>query len=247
MDMAISYNQRPAPSWHENILKIMTPLLKRPHILLSTQLGFDGKMTVDGVFLPDDPSRLLANGDFKKCPIISGTNKDEGSLFVLAYSDNPSYNSTEPPFVSAEEFDNGLRTKISGYKNELIIDSFKQEYVDWSLADNPDADYYAAYSDVIGDDRYRCPANLELRAHAETSEFELYQYYFTHTPSKSNLYWYMEAGPTWLGAAHTEDLIFVFGYPFYPPFFFEGHVFPEEEKELSLNFLKYWTNFAKTG
>ena len=94
------------------------------------QLGFDGRPYVDGVFFTEHPSIMLANGDFKKCPLIQGANKDEGALYVLVYSENPDYNSTEPPHISAEDFDYALRTHVSGYKNDLIIDSFKTQYVD---------------------------------------------------------------------------------------------------------------------
>ena len=190
---------------------------------------------------------MLANGDFKKCPLIQGANKDEGALYVLVYSEDPDYNSTEPPHISAEDFEYALRTHVSGYKNDLIIDSFKTQYVEWSKADDPNTNYYDPYNGILSDDKFRCPGDLELRAHASAVVFDVYQYFFTHAPSKSNLFWFMDTQPKWMGATHTEELQFVFGFPFDPPFYFEGYEYPEEEKQLALNVVKYWTNFAKTG
>ncbi|XP_072020500.1 cholinesterase-like [Amphiura filiformis] len=213
----------------------------------AASLGFDGRVYVDGVFLTEHPYTMLMNSDFKKCPIIHGANKDEGALYVFVYTDGLSYNSTESPFISAEEFDNALRTRVSGYKNDLIIDSFKTQYVDWSNADDAHADYYNAYNNILSDDKFRCPSSLELRAHASAAAFDVYQYFFTHHPSKSNLFWFEDTWPKWMGATHTEELQFVFGFPFDPPFYFEGYTYPQEEKQLAYNVLKYWTNFAKTG
>ena len=49
-------------------------------------------------------------------------------------------------------------------------------------------------------------------------------------------------GPGWLGASHGEDITFVFGTAFS-----RGLQLTDEEKELSVKVMKYWTNFAKTG
>ena len=215
---------------------------------ISLQIGFESRVVVDGVFLTEHPRTSLRNGNFKKCPMIYGYNKDEGARYVALWGeDHLNFNTTEPPFISADEFDEVLRTRVLGYKNELIIESFKNEYVDCSKANDVNANYFDEYSSIIGDNRINCPSNLEITAHAAAAESDVYQYYFTHNPSSSNLFWFKEARPKWMGATHTEETLFVFGAPFDPPFYFEGYEYPEEEKLLSYNVIKYWTNFARTG
>jgi len=34
--------------------------------------------TIDGEFLPKDPMEMLKEGDFKKIPLLIGSNRDEG-------------------------------------------------------------------------------------------------------------------------------------------------------------------------
>lgn len=38
---------------------------------------------VDNYFLTDDPIKLLENGEFKKCPILLGSNLDEATWFFV--------------------------------------------------------------------------------------------------------------------------------------------------------------------
>lgn len=54
-------------------------------------------------------------------------------------------------------------------------------------------------------------------------------------------------GPKWLGAAHGEELQYVFGYPFIPEMLTIHGIMSDEEKEVSVKFMKFWTNFAKSG
>lgn len=54
--------------------------------------------------------------------------------------------------------------------------------------------------------------------------------------------------PSWITAAHGDELPFVLGYPFmgtkdclFP------YSFTDRDREVSMKVMKYWTNFAKTG
>lgn len=38
---------------------------------------------VDGVFLPDSPDELLKRKEFKRCPILLGSNENEASFFLI--------------------------------------------------------------------------------------------------------------------------------------------------------------------
>lgn len=204
---------------------------------------------VDGSFFPESPMTMLAKGDYKKCPLIDGFNRDEGASFVLYDREGNDPNSTTPPFVSKEWYERNAQYYLQYLPmtlNDLIVDSINQEYVDWTKADDPKADYFKSAALLIGDSFFSCPGILETRAHALAAEFDTYQYFFTHVPSVSS-FSIGEIGPKWYGAAHTEEIPFVFGWPFNPPQQLETYTYPDEEKALSLQMIKFWTNFAKTG
>lgn len=43
-------------------------------------LGFPSAPTIDGVFMPSDPSTMLAECDLTEIDILVGSNKDEGEF-----------------------------------------------------------------------------------------------------------------------------------------------------------------------
>lgn len=52
----------------------------------------------------------------------------------------------------------------------------------------------------------------------------------------------------WLGAGHAEETIFVWGLPFIDElYYYRGHNLTDEENALSVKFMQFWTNFAKSG
>lgn len=70
---------------------------------------------------------------------------------------------------------------------------------------------------------------------------------FLHLAFNRSIFEINGTGPGWLGAGHAEEIPFVFGYPFLPEL--DGYHGPmtDEEKELSVKLIKYWTHFAWTG
>jgi len=58
--------------------------------IASTTEFFPFQPVIDGPdgLIPDIPSKLLAEGRFSKLPFMSGTNKDEGTLFTSQSADN---------------------------------------------------------------------------------------------------------------------------------------------------------------
>lgn len=154
-----------------------------------------------------------------------------------------------PPFVSKKDFEtqlSGFLVEYGLYTNDLIEDGIKQVYVDWSKDDDPEANYYDEWNDIVLDYWFSCAILSELKSHAIAAEHDVYLYYFSHVPSV-HLYATTDFQPRWYGAAHGEELHFVFGYPFDGIPYLEFHEYPEEEKAFSYQVIKYWTNFAKTG
>ena len=53
-----------------------------------------------------------------------------------------------------------------GYVNEKIEQAVESQYVDWSLADSPDADYLDTMIKQITDQAFYAPTDQVARAHA---------------------------------------------------------------------------------
>ncbi|XP_072049224.1 cholinesterase-like isoform X2 [Amphiura filiformis] len=239
----------PATSTHE-LISCMRQVDAQEIDAAANKLFYQPAPCVDNNFLVESPLTSFEKDNYKKCPLINGFNKDEGTLYISISELGGQYlNSSIPPFVSEETFEEQLNQFLtfSGfYTNDLIEDSAKQQYVDWAIAENPEADYFDPWNYLTGDASFVCPASMETRSHAMAGEYDVYQYYFTHVPSIS-VFATEYFGPGWLGAGHAEELAFVFGYPIYPTDLLEFHEYSEEELSLSKHVMKYWTNFAKTG
>lgn len=205
--------------------------------------------TIDGDFLQESPRKLTERGDFKHCPMMIGFNRDEGTLFLLFQLPNVFY-SDDPPYVNKTLFDTMVHSSLSLTSGPvvptLIEDATKQEYVNWSQADNETFDYFETFNPIYGDDAFSCPSIKTARAHAMFTSEPVYIYFMTIVPSVS-VYGGNGTGPGWIGAAHAEELQFVFGYPFIPELQISHGIMTDEEARLSVKFMQYWTNFARTG
>lgn len=49
-------------------------------------LQFFSAPTIDGEFLPKDPMEMLEEGDFKKIPLLIGSNQDEGEILIKYFA-----------------------------------------------------------------------------------------------------------------------------------------------------------------
>nr|XP_054751051.1 cholinesterase 1-like [Lytechinus pictus] len=209
--------------------------------LASSTVYTEHYVVVDGNFLEASPPELYKTDDFKKLPMMAGFTKDEASFYAL-FDFIP-----EPP-ISGKVFTELIAGTLQeiGIDGEDVVGVVLQEYVDWTIADDPEADYFQAIVDFFTDTHYACPADGELRFHADEGS-PLFEYYFTHVPSQSIFTIGQEAVP-WLGAGHAEDIPLVFGWPFIEEIVtYVGFNLTAEEKELSHKIIQFWTNFAKSG
>ncbi|XP_038069155.1 cholinesterase 1-like [Patiria miniata] len=201
-------------------------------------------VVVDGTFLVDTPSNLYSTGRYNHAPLLLGTTRDEATLFALY---NPLFipfmTPPEPPVLNKEIFDQALSAEIAHYyggteaSNDLLVDAIKQEYVDWSQADNADADYLQSYLDYFTDEFFVSGTDRVARYHAQSGD-NVFMYQMTRV-SDSVL-------PPWLGATHGSDPWYVFGCPFS----WECQPSPAQSLDdmaLSVKFMEFWTTFAKTG
>ena len=196
--------------------------------------------TVDGVFLPDDPLELLKSQKFKKCPVMLGTTQDDGSLIAIrAYLDQLL---NDDPYANKTVFRENLEKYTYTYKNDIIVDAMIQEYIDWTLADDPETNYFFDYIDVITDEAFACPADGWARAYADSGQ-DVYLYQYTHLPNQTT---WSEFAPNWIGVAHSEDMQFFFGY-YYNPNMEDFKNMPQEEIDMTVDTMRFYANFAKTG
>ncbi|XP_071477527.1 LOW QUALITY PROTEIN: cocaine esterase-like [Diadema antillarum] len=207
-------------------------------------------VTLDGTFLADTPTNLYEIGDFARVPLLAGFNKDEGTfvpfLFLQEYVGSPT-----PPVVNRTTFDSFLNYfKSFGFTDDILGDSINQEYIDWTIADDPDADYFLSLVDLGTDIDFAAPTDYVIREHANAGGGGVvYKYFMTHEPTKS-IFQVGDVYPStpWLGAGHSEDLTFVFGMPFIDELYnIKAHNMTAEENALSVKFMEFWTNFAKSG
>lgn len=208
--------------------------------------GYSWLPNRDGVFLDESPHELLARGDFKECPLIVGFNRDEGTFIVPFFF--PDYVGKEyPPYIDRATFDfmASVTIRFPGqFTNALIENAVKQEYVDWSQADNASADYFSTILPIYADITFSCSALDIIRGHSYHTE-PVFQYFMTHVPSTS-YYERGDEGTGWFLAGHVEDVPFVFGWGFNPAIK-DVHYWTQEEREFSRKVMKFWANFAKSG
>ena len=188
---------------------------------------------VDGKFLPEKPSTLIEKQNFNSANIIVGYNADEGTMTtVLVYP-----NATEKPHVNASDFEMLLAmNKISSASKPLHRGALELAYFDDAVLASPDPNYFDVVVKMVGDYMFTCSCIAFLRDAFEANIGRVFAYYFNHHPSISFF------NAPWSGASHADDLMF-FGAAFLPNTF----NFTDEEIDMTMKMIKYWTNFAKTG
>ena len=189
---------------------------------------------IDGNFLEDEPSNLLANGKFNQVPLLIGSNKNEGSIY--AYFNIPDLGDLKnEPIIDYDKFKIYLRSLISMYPNiknsKTSLDVLEYLYTNWNDVNNSRANF-ENLDKAFGDIDFVCPI-VNYAKYYGIYQSNVYMYFFEQVSSAS--YW-----PSWLGAIHTDEIPFVFGEPLtgqknYSP----------EEILLSKKMIKYWSNFAK--
>ncbi|XP_072492066.1 carboxylesterase 3 isoform X2 [Notamacropus eugenii] len=193
--------------------------------------------TVDGVFLPKFPEKLLLENEIPRIPYLLGvTNHEFGYLMPLAWV--------------SQNLEDGIKKELAltvlkgksaflGIPSELvhlILDEYTGNQTDpLAIRD--------ATLDLIADFILIFPA-LKLSKKHRDSGAPVYFYEFQHRPSTFN-----KIKPAFVKADHSADLPFVFGGPFMTD---ERSMlaFPdstEEEKQLSRMIMRYWANFIRKG
>ncbi|CAH1780985.1 unnamed protein product [Owenia fusiformis] len=195
---------------------------------------------IDGVFLVEDPRQSLKRHNFKKCPILIGSNKNEGSYFLMYdLSDRIDLETKADELVNREFFIEAMQRVNNFYPqyphqlNTFGLDAIIHQYTPW---ENPDDKYlnFRAIDNCVGDYHFLCQVNEFAQAYANFGE-NVYSYYYSHRSS-------LQPWPIWIGVMHADEINFVFGEPLR-----QGYNYTRLEVEFSKKVMNYWTNFAKYG
>ncbi|XP_048211363.1 carboxylesterase 4A [Perognathus longimembris pacificus] len=186
---------------------------------------------VDGVVLPDDPAALLALGKISPMPYLLGVNNQEFE-WVLPYL-------IKFPLQKHIMRRDALIKVLE--KSSTMLDITKEQIplvMDEYLSDISKEDWKMIRKHVIdlaGDATFMDSTVRTARYHRDAG-FPVYLYEFERkAPSR------VIVKPLQDGADHADEIYFIFGGPFS-----KGGA-TSEEKAFSLQVMKYWANFARTG
>jgi acetylcholinesterase len=196
---------------------------------------------VDDYFLEEEPIISLNRGQFKKCPILTGVNKDEGNwFFVYSFKNFRDYfNITEPPVITYNDFEEHMSQLFHFYPqypytaSPLLLRSITHRYTYWNNV-NDSFQNRENLDNAAADFHFVCPV-VDLANQYALYGQKVFFYHYTHRSSKH--YW-----PDWLGVMHADEIGFVFGEPLNKTLKFN-----DKEKVFTRRLIKYWSNFAKYG
>ncbi|XP_066291000.1 pyrethroid hydrolase Ces2e-like [Branchiostoma lanceolatum] len=192
---------------------------------------------VDQHFLPEAPMTLLQTGRFSKVDYLLGTNNDEMG-FTLTWQLFPDLSNgmtEEELFLGTSDMVDTATLYSPKADKPGLINAILEEYRDPEMPDDPIA---ARQQYLQSGNDYYFTAPTVLVANVQSAQpVNVYQYQFQHRPS---VFWFK---PSYVQADHADEVLFVFG----APLVLGSGLFTEEERNLSLDMMAYWANFARTG
>lgn len=175
---------------------------------------------IDSAPLVGQPNRLPI-----KKPVILGTNRDEGALFVAMEE-----RAIGPIGPVKYAFETDIAFGTDGGNVRRLYESLGY------------TDPVRALSRMVSDDLFTC-ANKFMLTRAKAPAWG---YQFTHVPSFSIWPHVAACAPETKNVCHAAELPFVFGNPYPPQLGAERASFTAEETALSAEIIRLWTGFATT-
>ncbi|CAD5111483.1 DgyrCDS792 [Dimorphilus gyrociliatus] len=204
---------------------------------------------IDGDILPRDPVDMIRDGDYKKCPLLSGIMSEDGVTFIANFIPEL-YNGP----VNGTRFDEYLENIVDyvsqnfpSRRNDLEA-LFKFYYRNWDDLEDGEENRQTLIK-IATDSIFGAP--FDRQAKVRSTDSDVYKFIFSY---KSN-----NAGdiiPEWFGVPHVGEIPYVFGYPLLeknPQVRQDMDMFFDfiEWDELDVKYADYvatlWTNFAKYG
>ncbi|XP_078589515.1 fatty acyl-CoA hydrolase precursor, medium chain-like [Branchiostoma floridae x Branchiostoma japonicum] len=203
-----------------------------------------GSPVVGDKFLPESPWDLMTKKQVSKVDYLLGSNSNEFG------NQSPNMNIVlDEDGMTRAEFEETLPTELLWYTDQFLgsdVNAIVQPVIDQYLdPDRPDDQIVIRdqYVQIGIDTWFRAPTVLMAQA-AAAHPVRVYQYEFQHRTS------YFASRAPHIEADHGDDLFYLFGFPLMPgetgPDSWKYN-FTEEERELSLDMMAYWVNFATNG
>ncbi|GFS12881.1 carboxylic ester hydrolase [Elysia marginata] len=193
---------------------------------------------IDGVFIRQDPKEMLRRGEFKKVPLLLGSNSNEGTFFIIYYGQYFKREQQSP--IDYAGFQDVMRGSMFKYYphfpyklNEFGKEAILFQYRNW-LKPFDKVELQRSVDKAVSDYYFVCKVNGLANAYARQG-VNVWYYWFDHR-------WSANPWPKWMGVLHADEIWFTFGHPFN-----SSHIFTREERDLSRKMMTYWTNFAKSG
>ena len=149
-------------------------------------LQFPFLPVVDGSFLPDDPVSLLDRGAFKRCPLLTGLNVNEGSYFII-YELSDLMNLTHLT-MTRNQFQASINKLFYFFPqypqniNQFALDALRYQYTNWQ--DQTDVrENVRMLEAALGESQFICSSAQWALRYAEAGE-KVYSYYFTQVRTK---------------------------------------------------------------
>ena len=212
-------------------------------------LSFALGIVLDNYFLTQGPGDAIKSGQYNAVPVISGTNHDEGKLFVALI-----YDLFVPPVpLTNEVYDTAVESTIKQFDPQFAL--FAPLITPLLAAQYPLANYpapagydpdlapaHSALAALMTDSAFSCPELSSDGLFAGTTQ-PLYAYEFDD-PNPPRPFTDNDIPPPLAG--HAGELVYVFQAPL------EGGAispdqFTPDQLALSTNMMQYWTNFATSG
>jgi len=202
---------------------------------------------VDGHVIPKHPSVLLQSRSYMKIPIIIGCTDSEAGYLLSQpmfadFSIGPNEESVKRVFTQL------FTSKYPEMKIEETYAIIKKFYLDEN--NETPFKYIKMFTDFLSDIVFVIPIVSASCAHSANNQ-PTYLYQMKQKPDLNHS---LLNGPTitkkpdFVSCDHCDDLYFVWGTPFIKgELNHEGAYFTDEEIELSLQVMKYFTNFAAFG
>ncbi|XP_039263363.2 pyrethroid hydrolase Ces2e-like isoform X1 [Styela clava] len=193
--------------------------------------------TLDGKVFCKTPEEYVNDKEFVKVPYILGCNSTEGQGIL---------SSSSPNFMT------GIKDVEEVYKSlftPVTKEGFEKCKEFYSVDDQDELRFSKLQGSIMGDSMFVAPAVKVASSHSDAGA----PTYVYHGNFQLKLFHDREYGPevglkpSWCICDHGEDVILTFGVPFSPNELPLGTKYAEEEKQMSIDFMKYLTNFAKTG
>jgi carboxylesterase type B len=185
----------------------------------------------ENALFTQEPEELFRKGDFKKCNILTGyTTYEQLSLAADEITENQINSLKEGDYQLLRNIIKDRLTISTNQLNQVI-----NFYLTPEKQNNPQIDYFYYYVNIVSDYEYKCPAHIFSEDVSKNNK-NIFTYFYDYKSSTGFQKW----PAVFNGAAHSDELEFVFGTPL-----FSKSDYGSDEKAFSEQIIQYWTNFVK--